>query len=409
MEPEARLGGGRYVVKGLLGEGAQGATYEAVEVESGRLVAIKRFDVRGARRWKDVELAEREARVLATLDHPLVARYIEHFEEEGALFLVMERVPGETLEAIRKREGPLPEAEVRRFLACADRAFSYLHGRRAPVIHRDVKPANVLRRGDGSYVLVDFGAVSDSLRRGTGSTVVGTMGYMAPEQLQGRALPASDVYAVGATALAALTGVEPEKLPHKGLRVDVRAALAGKASPELVASLERMLEPDPDDRAPSLAYALENHPDSALPVAPAPASASVPAPAAAPRRDALSQGDAAAMAKSIRRLLWILWGLGWVIVPMIFGKFLGLPEAIPLVMFGWMAMIFIVTWHQNALIRATLRWFNGAGAEAAPPRQRVETLTQDVRVRVHGSDLRPDEVVAGTELQADEAAAAKRR
>jgi hypothetical protein len=390
IEPESRLGGGRYVVKGLLGEGAQGATYAAVEAESGRLVAIKRFDVRGARRWKDVELAEREARVLATLDHPLVARYVEHFEEDGALFLVMERVTGETLESIRKREGPLPEAEVRRFLACADRAFSYLHGRRSPVIHRDVKPANVVRRGDGSYVLVDFGAVSDSLRRGTGSTVVGTMGYMAPEQLQGRALPASDVYAVGATALAALTGVEPEKLPHKGLRVDVRAALEGRASPELVASLERMLEPDPDDRAPSLAYALENRPASA--------------PAA--RRDVLLRDDAAA-AQSVRKLLWMLWGVGWVIVPMTFGKFLGLPSAIPLVMFGWMAMILIVTWHQNALIRAALRWWNASGAEAAS-RQRVEVLPPDARVRVHGGELGPEEVVAGTELHVDEVAAKRR-
>jgi len=391
MEPETRLGGGRYVVKGLLGEGAQGATYEAVEAESGRSVAIKRFDVRGAKRWKDVELAEREARVLATLDHPLVARYIEHFEEDGSLYLVMERVAGETLESIRKREGPLPEAEVRRFLACADRAFSYLHGRRSPVIHRDVKPANVVRRGDGSYVLVDFGAVSDSLRRGTGSTVVGTMGYMAPEQLQGRALPASDVYAVGATALAALTGVEPEKLSHKGLRVDVRTALAGKASPELVASLERMLEPDPDDRAPSLAYALENPPGSA--------HAAVPT----SRRDTLSRDDAAA-AQSIRKLLWMLWGVGWVIVPMVFGKFLGLPSAIPLVMFGWMAMIFIVTWHKNALVRAALRWWSSSATEAAP-RQRVEVLPPEARVRVHGSELGPEEVVAGTELHVDEKAA----
>jgi hypothetical protein len=390
MEPESRLGGGRYVVKALLGEGAQGATYAAVEAESDRPVAIKRFDVRGARRWKDVELAEREARVLATLDHPLVARYIEHFEEDGALYLVMERVAGETLESIRKREGPLPEAEVRRFLACADRAFSYLHGRRSPVIHRDVKPANVVRRGDGSYVLVDFGAVSDSLRRGTGSTVVGTMGYMAPEQLQGRALPASDVYAVGATALAALTGVEPEKLPHKGLRVDVRAALEGKASPDLVASLERMLEPDPDDRAPSLAYALENAPGSA--------------PSAAVRRDGLSRDDAEAAAKSIRKLLWALWGVGWVIVPLILGKFIGLPAAIPLVMFGWMAMILIVTWHKNALIREALRWWSSSGVEAAP-RQRVEVLPPRARVRVHGSELEPEEVVAGTELHVDEEAA----
>src|SRR5580704_3891299 len=196
MDPESRLGGGRYVVKRLLGEGAQGATYEATDAESGRAFAIKRFDVRGARRWKDVELAEREARVLATLDHPLVPRYVEHFEHDGALYLVMERVEGETLDAIRRRHGALPEAEVRRFLACADRALTYLHGRGAPVVHRDIKPGNVVRRPDGSYVFVDFGAVSELLLRRGSSTIVGTMGFMAPEQLQGRVLAGSDVYAV---------------------------------------------------------------------------------------------------------------------------------------------------------------------------------------------------------------------
>ena len=213
--------------------------------------------MRGAGSWKEVELAEREARVLATLDHPLLPRYVEHFEDDGALFLVMEKVEGETLDTLRRREGPLSETEVRRFLACVDRAMTYLYGRGAPIVHRDVKPRNVVRRPDGSYVLVDFGAVRELLARGASSTIVGTMGYMAPEQFQGRALPASDVHAVGATALAALTGVEPEALPHRGLRIDVRGALEGRASPEVVAALESMLEPDPDLRAKSLSVVLD--------------------------------------------------------------------------------------------------------------------------------------------------------
>jgi serine/threonine protein kinase len=396
MDPEARLGGGRYVVKRLLGEGAQGATYEATDAESGRAFAIKRFDVRGARRWKDVELAEREARVLATLDHPLVPRYIEHFEEDGALYLVMEKVEGETLEAIRKREGPLPEAEVRRFLACADRALTYLHGRGSPVVHRDVKPSNVVRRPDGSYVLVDFGSVSEFLfRRRGSSSVVGTMGYMAPEQLQGRVLAPSDVYAVGATALAALTGAEPETLPHKGLRVDVRAALQGRASPELIASLERMLEPDPDQRAPSIGAALD--------VAPA------IRPASAPARVERTSEDA--VVRSIRGLLWVLWGLGWVIVPMIFGKILRLPEAIPIVMVGWLALNLIATWHKGAMVRAALRWWDNEGKKqpAASLRQRVDVDAARHPVRVEDApEVHPEELVAGTELQPGDESAQRR-
>lgn len=393
MEPEARLGGGRYVVKGLLGQGAQGATYEAADAGTGRTVAIKRFDVRGARSWKDVELAERETRVLASLDHPLVPRYIEHFEEGGALYLVMEKVEGETLESIRKREGALPEAEVRRFLACADRALTYLHGRGSPVVHRDVKPGNVVRRPDGSYVFVDFGAVSEFLFRRGSSTIVGTMGYMAPEQLQGRALAGSDVYAVGATALAALTGAEPETLPHKGLRVDVRSALQGRTSPELVTSLERMLEPDPDLRAASVGAALDVAPARVVSVS------SVPPPnsAALPARVERSSEDAAV--KSIGGLLWALWGLGWILVPMVFGKLLGMAVAIPIVMFGWMALNLIVTWHKGAMVRVAVRAWNAEKTPTPELKHRVAVDDVQHQVRVDATGLGPEEVVAGTEVQ----------
>ena len=78
---------GRYVILRPLGEGSQGTTFEAVDKREGRLVAVKRFSVRGARAWKDVELAEREARVLASLEHPQLPAYVEHFDEDGHLGL----------------------------------------------------------------------------------------------------------------------------------------------------------------------------------------------------------------------------------------------------------------------------------------------------------------------------------
>jgi hypothetical protein len=255
------LRGGRYVLLEQLGQGTQGTTWDAIDKREGHPVAIKEFDVRGARAWKDVELAEREARVLSELDHPMMPHYVEHFEEDGALYLVMEKIDGTPLSVLQKKGPPLQEKDILRLLSDADRLFEYLHGRNPPVIHRDIKPSNIIRRSNGTFAFVDFGAVRDHLRPKGGSTVVGTFGYMAPEQFQGRASPGSDVYALGATVLSMMTGEEPEDLPHKGLSVDVRAALLGSTTSErLTLALARMLEPDPDIRAKRIAPLLDPPP-----------------------------------------------------------------------------------------------------------------------------------------------------
>lgn len=291
-----QLRGGRYELVRKLGEGSQGETYEAMdhgmgpearkqaaravpladkwsryvrEQKSGgavpqdaRLVAIKCFRVGTAKAWKDVELAEREARTLSSLDHRRLPRYFEHFEEDGALYLVMEKIEGESLASLRKggKGGKggraMSVAEVTRMLEDIADALRYLHGRAPPVVHRDIKPGNIIRRPDGSFALVDFGAVRDRLRPAGGSTVVGTFGFMAPEQFQGRASAASDVYGLGATAITMLTGVEPEDLPHEGLGIDVARALPKGTPAPLARALTAMLAPDPDRRLASVDDAL---------------------------------------------------------------------------------------------------------------------------------------------------------
>ena len=249
---------GRYVVAGVLGRGTQAETLEAEDRQANRRVAIKRFWVRGARSWKDVELAEREARVLRDLLHPNLPVYVEHFEEAGALYLVMQCVPGDSLAAICRERGSLDAGEIIRLLEDLSKILDYLHSRVPPVIHRDIKPSNIIRRDDGGYVLVDFGSVREKLRPEGGSTVAGTFGYMAPEQFQGRAQPSSDVYAVGATVLTVLTGRQPDELPHRGLSVDVGRALGHSVDPRLRLALAAMLEPDPEHRPVSVTEALAN-------------------------------------------------------------------------------------------------------------------------------------------------------
>lgn len=242
------LADGRYVIWRKLGSGAQAETLEAVDRRDGRAVAVKRFLVSHARSWKDVELAEREARVLSSLSHPALPAYVDHFEEHGTLYLVMERVEGESLASLIKSGKRLSINELGNLLNTLAVVLEYLHTRVPPVIHRDIKPGNVIRRPDGKFCLVDFGSVRDGLRPEGGSTVAGTFGYMAPEQFQGRALPATDVYGVGALLLSLITGKPPEALPHQGLAIDVTGAIGGAVPPGWVKMISRMVEIDPDRR-----------------------------------------------------------------------------------------------------------------------------------------------------------------
>lgn len=317
------LRNGRYEIRRVLGEGAQGSTVEAEDKESGRLVAIKRFTVRHAKVWKDVELAEREAKVLASLDHPMLPAYVEHFEEDGVLHLVMERVEGVTLAEYVARGGRFGEGDVRRLLEDAAVALAYLHSRTPPIIHRDLKPRNVIRRPNGSFAFVDFGAVRDKLKPEGGSTIVGTFGYMAPEQFQGRAVPASDVYAIGATALWMLTGQEPEELPHRGLGIDVPAALGPRRTPELVTILTAMVEPDPEERAPSIAplvggFELRGRPVGLPSEPPEPILKNgLPRPPPAPPPMGLPPDEAQLATFRVLRFvlpfLWIFAGVSWML------------------------------------------------------------------------------------------------
>ena len=125
--------------------------------------------------------------------------------------------------------------------------LSYLHAKSPPVVHRDIKPSNIIARPDGSYALIDFGAVQTIVQDTVGgSTVVGTAGYSPPEQMMGRAVPASDLYALGATAVALLSGESPSDLPVERMKIRFRQAI--DVDDELGAFLDRLLAPDASDR-----------------------------------------------------------------------------------------------------------------------------------------------------------------
>jgi len=237
----------RYQLGEAIGHGGQGHTFRATDTESGRTVAVKRLRLKGADSWKPFDLFERECAVLATLDHPGIPDFLDSFsdDEAGEFFLVMELVEGSTLRDMVRQGAPLEEAQLWNVLHQALEILGYLHGLNPPVIHRDVKPHNLVLRPDNRLYLVDFGGVRVALREDGGSTMVGTFGFMAPEQLHGEATPATDIYGLGATLATLATGVEADRLPRNGLKVDLDETMADTP---LRALLQQMMEPDPADR-----------------------------------------------------------------------------------------------------------------------------------------------------------------
>jgi hypothetical protein len=242
-----------YRLDEVLREAAATTTYAGVEIARGTQVVVKELRVGG--RWKEYDLFVREVEALRALRHPGIPRFLDEVQTEHPgdlrLYLVMERAPGEPLSARITRGAPMGLAQALRIFEGVLEILEYLHGLAPPLLHRDVKPSNVLIGSERVY-LVDFGGVKRFLPFAEdGSTVVGTFGYIAPEVLHGEVTPASDLYSLGATVAAVLAGCEASLCPRAGLRIDIARIPA--ARPPLSDVLRRLLEPDPARRLRSVA------------------------------------------------------------------------------------------------------------------------------------------------------------
>lgn len=250
----------RYHITDTLGEGAIGITYKARDEVSGVDVAVKSLSLRHSNDWKAIELFEREAKVLANLHHPGIPEYLDYFQVDSPsdrhFHIVQQIAPGESLATLVAQGWHPTELEVRDIAAQMLRILIYLQSLHPPVIHRDIKPQNIIRHPDGQIFLVDFGTIRDTYRQTLtgGSTIIGTYGYMAPEQLLGQAEPATDLYGLGTTLLFLLTHRHPADLPQKRLKIDFRPAT--DISADFASWLDRMLEPAPEDRFTTAAESL---------------------------------------------------------------------------------------------------------------------------------------------------------
>ena len=211
----------QYQVLRVLGRGGMGTTYlvwhpSPAVLPSGRpqeaLRVLKEMNADMARIPKARELFEREASTLQTLDHPGIPKFYDFFVEAGKKYLVMALLHGQDLEHRIRKQGAVSAQQAIDWMMQTCDVLDYLHNHRTPIIHRDIKPGNLLVQTTSNRIAVlDFGAVK-AVGMPSSTTRIGAEGYAAPEQAQGRPVTQSDLYAIGPSLIFLITGENPSRL-----------------------------------------------------------------------------------------------------------------------------------------------------------------------------------------------------
>jgi serine/threonine protein kinase len=250
---------GRYKIQRQLRKQAGRQTLLARDLGTQELVVIKLLTFGSEFEWQDLKLFTREAQILQELSHPAIPRYLDYFElnlpELKGFALVQTYIPAKSLAEYLQAGRTFSEAEIKQIAKALLEVLIYLHERLPPVIHRDLKASNILlgaRSGEqvGQVYLVDFGSVKTAVAQPDGTlTVVGTYGYMPPEQFGGRAVPASDLYSLGATLIHLATGSHPADLLQDEMKIQFEQLV--NLSPAFLDWLKWLTEPSLKERPAS--------------------------------------------------------------------------------------------------------------------------------------------------------------
>jgi eukaryotic-like serine/threonine-protein kinase len=257
MGEEDELIAGRYRLAGRLGRGGMGEVWQAYDERLHRKVAVKQLilpaELDGEQSAQAMRQAVREGRIAARLQHKNVVTLFDVIEEDGQAYLILEYLPSSSLSQVLAERGTLPPDEAARIGAQVAEALDAAHA--AGIVHRDVKPGNVLIGDEGTAKITDFGisrAIEDASTMTTGM-VVGTPAYLSPEVAKGeQATFSSDVFSLGATLYTAIEGMPPVGQSDNAMALLFRAASGEIDAPTHAGAmtdvLERMLSADPDHR-----------------------------------------------------------------------------------------------------------------------------------------------------------------
>jgi serine/threonine protein kinase len=250
LTPGTELQHKRYRVERAVAKGGMGAVYEGFDQHFKRACAIKEMLDNFSNeedREQSLQWFEREAHMLLDLHHAAIPKVFDFFAENGHNYLVMEFVDGKTLAEVLEQDGQprgLPEARVRSWAAQMCSVLAYLHSQNPPVIFRDLKPSNIMVTSDDKVKLIDFG-IARSFQSGRQATVIMTLGYAPPEQLEGKPLPKSDLFALGATLHRLLTRHEATNNKPSIFDFPTIRSLRPEISPAFDQIIGRALQKDP--------------------------------------------------------------------------------------------------------------------------------------------------------------------
>jgi outer membrane protein assembly factor BamB/tRNA A-37 threonylcarbamoyl transferase component Bud32 len=245
----------RYTIQDVIGVGGMGSVYRGRDLHFPnvvKLVAVKEMINLAPDpliRQTIVQNFEREANMLATLNHPSIPRIYDYFSHNDHSYLVLEFVHGKDLETvISDANGFLPEDQVISWAIQLCDVLEYLHGHKPdPIIFRDMKPSNVMINHNGDVVLVDFG-IAKTFQTGSKGTMIGTEGYSPPEQYRGEATPIADIYSLGATLHHAITRRDPRLEPPFSFAERPVRRINSNISIEFEAVINTALQYNPADR-----------------------------------------------------------------------------------------------------------------------------------------------------------------
>ena len=253
----------RYQLKSLLGHKTGRRTFLAQDLITQENVVVKLMLFNVDFVWDDLKLFDREVEVLKSLGLAAIPQYLDSFEADTELgkgfALVQTYIEARSLQDWVESGRTFSESDIKEIAKKLLDILDYLHHRQPPVIHRDLKPSNILladRSGNspGEVYLIDFGSVQTVPSNST-ITIVGTYGYMPPEQFGGKVSPASDLYALGATLIYLATGSHPSELPQKELRILFVERV--NLSHQTIGWLQCLTEPSLDLRARSARLCLD--------------------------------------------------------------------------------------------------------------------------------------------------------